>query len=153
MRRCFSSRSPSWRPHRFPAPYPRAAGDRRPSSAREKKPQKQERDESGATTRPRCRRCATPALPVRQDAVRRRPLRRVQDGREGLARGFSGEIQGISAGCEYKDDKPIEVTMQVLFELGKGPQAAGRQKTYSYWVAVTDRNRAVLAKQDVRACR
>jgi hypothetical protein len=61
--------------------------------------------------------------------------------------GFSGEIQGISAGCQYKDDKPIEVTMQVLFELGKGPQATGRQKTYHYWIAVTDRNKAVLAKQ------
>jgi len=60
---------------------------------------------------------------------------------------YSGEIQGISAGCQYKDDKPIEVTMEVLFELGKGPQATGRQKTYRYWVAVTDRNRAVLAKQ------
>jgi hypothetical protein len=61
---------------------------------------------------------------------------------------YSGEIQGISAGCQYKDDKPIEVTMQVLFELGKGPQATGRQKTYHYWVAVTDRNKAVIAKQE-----
>ena len=60
---------------------------------------------------------------------------------------FTGEIQGVSAGCEYKDDQPIQVTMEVLFELGKGPQAAGRQHSYRYWVAVTDRNRAVLAKQ------
>ena len=72
-----------------------------------------------------------------------------KDGREASASvGYSGEIQGISAGCQYKDDKPIEVTMEVLFELGKGPQAAGRQKTYRYWVAVTDRNKAVLAKQE-----
>jgi hypothetical protein len=72
-----------------------------------------------------------------------------KDNREASANvAFSGEIQGISAGCQYKDDKPIEVTMQVLFELGKGPQAQGRQKTYHYWVAVTDRNRAVLAKQE-----
>jgi hypothetical protein len=71
-----------------------------------------------------------------------------KDGREASANvGWSGEIQGISAGCQYKDDKPIEVTMEVLFELGKGPQATGRQKTYHYWVAVTDRNKAVLAKQ------
>jgi hypothetical protein len=60
---------------------------------------------------------------------------------------YTGEIQGISAGCEYKDDKPIQVTMQILFELGKGPQASGRAKTYRYWIAVTDRNKAVLAKQ------
>jgi hypothetical protein len=72
-----------------------------------------------------------------------------KDNREASANvGWSGEIQGISAGCQYKDDKPIEVTMQVLFELGKGPQAQGRQKTYHYWIAVTDRNRAVLAKQE-----
>jgi hypothetical protein len=61
--------------------------------------------------------------------------------------GFTGEIQGVSAGCQYKGDDPIEVKMQVLFEFGRGPTAEGRQKTYRYWVAVTDRNRAVLAKQ------
>ena len=60
---------------------------------------------------------------------------------------WSGEIQGISAGCQYKDEQPINVTMEILFELGKGPQSAGRQKTYKYWIAVTDRNRTVLAKQ------
>lgn len=72
-----------------------------------------------------------------------------KDNREASANvGWSGEIQGISAGCQYKDDKPIEVTMQVLFELGKGPQATGREKTYHYWIAVTDRNKAILAKQE-----
>jgi len=71
-----------------------------------------------------------------------------KDNREASAQvGFSGEIQGISAGCSYKDAQPIEVTMEVLFELGKGPQAEGRSKTYRYWVAVTDRNRTVLAKE------
>ena len=71
-----------------------------------------------------------------------------KEGREASANvAWSGEIQGISAGCQYKDDNPIEVTMEVLFELGKGPQAEGRSKTYRYWVAVTDRNRTVLAKE------
>lgn len=71
-----------------------------------------------------------------------------KDDREASAAvGFSGEIQGISAGCQYKDEQPIHVAMEVLFELGKGPQAQGRQKTYRYWVAVTDRNRTVLAKE------
>jgi len=60
---------------------------------------------------------------------------------------WSGEIQGISAGCAYKDDQPIQVRMEVLFEVGKGPQATGRQKTFKYWVAVTDRNKSVLAKE------
>jgi hypothetical protein len=71
-----------------------------------------------------------------------------KDNREASANvGFTGEIQGISAGCEYKDKDPIHVAMEVLFELGRGPQAKGRQKTYRYWIAVTDRNREVLAKE------
>jgi hypothetical protein len=61
--------------------------------------------------------------------------------------GYTGEIQGISAGCAYKDDQPIRVAMEILFELGKGPAAEGRSKTFRYWIAVTDRNREVLAKQ------
>jgi len=60
---------------------------------------------------------------------------------------YSGEIQGISAGCQYKDDEPIRVRMQLLFALGKGPQATSAQKTYRYWVAVTDRNREIIAKE------
>lgn len=71
-----------------------------------------------------------------------------KEGREASANvAWSGEIQGISAGCQYKDEEPIQVRMEVLFEVGKGPQAEGRQKTYRYWVAVTDRNRTVLAKE------
>ena len=60
---------------------------------------------------------------------------------------YSGEIQGISAGCQYKDEEPIKVTMEVLFELGRGPEAQSDTKTYRYWVAVTKRNEAVIAKQ------
>jgi len=72
-----------------------------------------------------------------------------KDGREASANvAWSGEIQGISAGCEYKDNEPIKVVMDVLFELGKGPQANASSKTYRYWVAVTDRNREVIARQD-----
>jgi hypothetical protein len=61
--------------------------------------------------------------------------------------GYTGEIQDISSACEYVGSQPIRVKMQVLFELGRGPQAASAHKTYSYWVAVTDRNHAVLAKE------
>ena len=71
-----------------------------------------------------------------------------KDAREASANvGYSGEIENISAGCEYKDNEPIKVTMDILFELGKGPQATSNQKTYHYWIAVTDRNREVIAKQ------
>ncbi len=61
--------------------------------------------------------------------------------------GYSGEIQGISAGCAYKDDQPITVAMEILFELGKGPLAEGDTKTYRYWVAVTKRNQAIIDKK------
>jgi hypothetical protein len=72
-----------------------------------------------------------------------------KDDREASANvAFSGEIQGISAGCQYNAGEPIKVMMDILFELGKGPQAAGTSKTYHYWVAVTDRNREVIAKQE-----
>ena len=72
-----------------------------------------------------------------------------KDDREASANvGYTGEIQSISAGCRYKDEEPIKVVVDVLFELGKGPQAQSGQKTYHYWVAVTDRNREVIAKQN-----
>jgi len=61
--------------------------------------------------------------------------------------GFTGEIEGVTAGCSYRDDEPITVQMDVLFNLGRGPQASGDQRTYRYWVALTERNRAVLAKE------
>ena len=61
---------------------------------------------------------------------------------------YSGEIQGLSAGCEYKDAEPIKVTMDILFELGKGPQATATTKTFHYWIAVTDRNREVITRQE-----
>ena len=71
-----------------------------------------------------------------------------KDNREASANvAYSGEVQGISAGCQYKDNQSIHVQMEILFELGKGPQAQGSSKTYHYWVAVTDRNREVIAKQ------
>ncbi len=61
--------------------------------------------------------------------------------------GFTGEIENIASACAYKGVEPIRLRMQVLFELGRGPQAAGSRKTYQYWVAVTDRNHAVLNKE------
>lgn len=60
---------------------------------------------------------------------------------------YSGEIEGISAACSYKSDEPITVDMIVTFSLGKGPQATGNGKDYHYWVAVTSRNKDVLAKE------
>jgi len=60
---------------------------------------------------------------------------------------YTGEIENITSTCAYKGVEPIKVSAQVLFQLGRGPQAAGRTKVYRYWVAVTDRNHAVIDKQ------
>jgi len=60
---------------------------------------------------------------------------------------YTGEIQTIRSVCEYQGSAPIRVAMKVLFEFGRGPQAPSDHKTYTYWVAVTDRNHAVLGKE------
>ena len=71
-----------------------------------------------------------------------------KDGVEASANvGYTGEIQSIKSACAYKSNEPIRVQARVLFELGRGPQATGRGTTYKYWVAVTDRNNAVLSKE------
>ena len=86
-----------------------------------------------------------PFVKVLYDAAR---YQEFEGGREASAAvGYTGEIQGISAACEYKSDEPITVEMELLFELGKGPAAKGETKTYRYWIAVTHRNEDVLAKQ------
>ena len=71
-----------------------------------------------------------------------------KDGRESASTvGWTGEIQGVSAGCEYKDADPIKVQVQLLFSMGRGPAAVGQSKAYRYWVAVTQRNQAIIAKE------
>ena len=61
--------------------------------------------------------------------------------------GYTGEIEGLTSDCAYQGDDPITVQTRVLFNLGRGPQAQGGQRTYRYWIAVTERNKAVLAKE------
>lgn len=61
--------------------------------------------------------------------------------------GFTGEIEGLVSDCGYQDDQPITVETRILFNLGRGPQAQGDARTYRYWIAVTERNRAILAKE------
>lgn len=64
---------------------------------------------------------------------------------------YSGEIEGLISDCQYKGDAPITVSANITFRFGRGPQGAEPQKLYRYWVAVTDRNRAVLAKEYFQA--
>ena len=64
------------------------------------------------------------------------------------AAGFTGEITDLKSNCSYKNDEPIIVQVAVNFALGRGPAAVGSTKDYHYWVAVTQRNELVLAKQE-----
>lgn len=60
--------------------------------------------------------------------------------------GYTGEIEGLTSDCAYQGDEPIEVQTRVLFNLGRGPQAEGNGRTFRYWIAVTERNTAMLEK-------
>lgn len=86
-----------------------------------------------------------PFVKVLYDAARYVEL---EGGRAAVSNvGYTGEIEGVSADCEYREADPIRLDMDILFELGRGEKAAGDQKTYRYWVAVTERNSAILAKE------
>ncbi|WOB79980.1 Tat pathway signal sequence domain protein [Brevundimonas nasdae] len=86
-----------------------------------------------------------PYVKILYDAARYIEL---EGGRAAVANvGYTGEIEGISSDCEYREADPIRVDMDVLFNLGRGPQAAGEQRTYRYWIAVTERNNAILSKE------
>jgi hypothetical protein len=72
----------------------------------------------------------------------------LKDGQESPAAvGYTGEIEGVQATCEYKGGEPIREHLAVGFAFGKGPMARVAHKDYRYWVAVTVRNLAVLDKQ------
>ncbi|MBC1181258.1 Tat pathway signal sequence domain protein [Brevundimonas sp. WCHBH090558] len=86
-----------------------------------------------------------PYVKILYDAARYVEL---EGGRAAVANvGYTGEIEGIASDCEYREANPIRVDMDVLFNLGRGPQAAGEQRTYRYWIAVTERNNAILSKE------
>ena len=87
-----------------------------------------------------------PYVKVLYDAAR---YQEFKDNKEATsAAQWTGEINGISSDCAYKGSDPIQVGMDVSFSLGRGPMADGETKTYHYWVAVTERDKTVLAKQD-----
>jgi hypothetical protein len=86
-----------------------------------------------------------PYVKVLYDAAR---YQEFKDGRQSPASaGFTGEITGLRAQCEYKANDPIRVEVAIDFALGRGPMAEGASKDYGYWVAVTERNKMVLAKE------
>ena len=86
-----------------------------------------------------------PYVKTLYDAARYVELRGAREAVDAV--GYTGEIEDLHSGCQYRGADPIKVGLQVLFEFGRGPAAEGSSKEYTYWVAVTDRNYAVLDKQ------
>jgi hypothetical protein len=86
-----------------------------------------------------------PYVKVLYDAARYEEFKDNQEASSAV--GYTGEIEGVNAACEYRGTDPIKVAVDVGFSLGRGPQATSDKKTYRYWVAVTARNQQVLAKE------
>ena len=86
-----------------------------------------------------------PYAKVLYDAGRYVELKAGQESPEAV--GYTGEIEGLQASCEYKGVQPIVEHLSVGFAFGKGPNAKLMHKDYRYWVAVTVRNLTVLDKQ------
>lgn len=61
--------------------------------------------------------------------------------------GFTGEIQTVRSFCTYQEDNPIKADLEIDFAFGRGPAAVGRDADYPYFVSVTRKDIAVLAKQ------
>ncbi|WP_269516131.1 Tat pathway signal sequence domain protein [Brevundimonas subvibrioides] len=129
-----------------------AASAQSSQSQRDRQGQQQDREDEQEARPPRIAPLRTrpnagpcPFVKVLYDAARYVEL----DGGRATASavGYTGEIQGVTAGCRYFNDDPIEVQMNILFDLGRGPMAQGDRRTYRYWIAVTERNEAVLAKE------
>ena len=86
-----------------------------------------------------------PYVKVLYDAAR---FHQFKDDKESSgAAQWTGEINGVNSDCAYKGGDPIQVGMDIGFSLGRGPEADGQTKVYHYWVAVTERDKTVLAKQ------
>lgn len=126
------------------AAYAQAQGRGQPDAAQQRKKKSEWSTPQGRLDR-QANAGPCPFVKVLYDAGRYVEL---EGGRETPAAvKWSGEIQGIEADCRYRDAQPITVDMDVVFSLGRGPQAEGQSKNYRWWVAVTERNRAVIAKE------
>lgn len=114
-------------------------------SGQQAEPEQRSRTPRIAPLRRRANAGPCPFVKVLYDAARYVEL---ADDRATIANvGYTGEIEGVSADCEYREADPIRLDMQILFDLGRGAQATDDRKTYRYWVAVTERNSAILAKE------
>lgn len=61
--------------------------------------------------------------------------------------GFTGQITKVRSLCRYVGDNPITGSVDITFELGRGPAAEQSEAVYQYWIAITRKNIAVMDKQ------
>jgi hypothetical protein len=87
-----------------------------------------------------------PYVKVLYDAGRYEEFKGGQEASAEVA--YTGEIQGLAADCDYKGSNPIHNKISIRFALGRGPQGLEARKTFNYWIAVTHRNKSVLAKEE-----
>ena len=139
----------------LPGGYADAQTTRR-DKAEQQEREKRQREEEKAKAKRRAERGPAPLARVRAqgpcpyvkilyDAARYVEFAQGQSSAAQVA--YTGEIQGVESRCAYESDDPIRVDMIVQFALGKGPQAAQPNKNYRWWIAVTERNKAVFYKQ------
>lgn len=61
---------------------------------------------------------------------------------------WSAEILDVRTRCRYVEDRPIKAVVEVDFAVGRGPAATSHDHELQYFVAVTRKNRALIAKQE-----
>jgi hypothetical protein len=85
-----------------------------------------------------------PRVVVLRDAAQEVQFRGTsQDLTDMVARATFGDFEG---GCQYFDDRvTVDMTLQLFAELG--PAAQGREADFEYFVAITDPQNEILAKE------
>ena len=61
---------------------------------------------------------------------------------------WSGEVTDVRSSCRYAEDTPIRARLEIDFAVGKGPAAEGASFPLTYFVAVTRRDRDLIAKEE-----
>jgi len=60
---------------------------------------------------------------------------------------YTGEIKGVRGLCRYVDADPIVMNVAIDMAFGRGPKGADENHVYRYWVAVTRKDAAPIAKE------
>jgi hypothetical protein len=60
---------------------------------------------------------------------------------------YEGEIVGMSSSCEYDDDGYVDSDVVLTVGLARGPAAEGNIGRFAYFVAITNPDDKIIAKQ------